>query len=310
MGGRVTQSMLSSQLIRNLNRNMTKMDKQQNELSTGMRINRPSDDPVGIAFSMRYRSELAANDQYSSNADAAASWLDYSDTMMGQAGDVLQRTRELLVQAANGSNSQDALNSIKSEIQQLGQQITNIGNSQFNGRYMFNGQMTETQPYDPTTATDPVTGDLIVNAAGNDTDNGAIQLEIGTGVYLPVNVTGQQVFGSSADPDNMFKIFENIQNALNKQDTSALSNLVGTLDSRMSKVLAVRSDIGAKSNRLTLAQGRLTDISTNLSNLQAKTEDVDMAALITNLKVSENVYQASLSAGSHLIQPSLLDFLK
>lgn len=309
MAGRVTQSMLSSQLVLNLNRNLAKMDKQQNQLSTGLKINKPSDDPVGIAFSMRYRSELAANDQYTTNADTVSSWLDYSDTMMSQAGEVLQRTRELLLNAANGTNPEDALKSLKSEISQLGEQMVNIGNSQFNGRYMFNGQLTQSQPYETGTSTDPDTGELIINAATNDTDTNAIQLEIGTGVYLTVNVTGQQVFGSSADSDNMFKLYQDISKALDKQDTGALSDLVGTLDSRMSKLLAIRSDIGAKTNRLSLAQGRLSDISTNLSNLQAKTEGADMAELITNLKMSENVYEASLSAGSKLIQPSLMDFL-
>jgi flagellar hook-associated protein 3 FlgL len=310
MAGRVTQSMMSSQLIRNLNRNSQKMNDQQNQLATGRRINRPSDDPVGITYSMRYRSELSVNDQYISNADAARSWLDYSDTMMSQTGDVLQRTRELVTQAASGSNPQSALDSISKEVSQLYDQLVSIGNSKFNGKYVFNGEKTDVKPYNPLTQVDPVTGDPVFAAVQDNTDNHSIQFEIGASVTMGVNLTGQQIFGASTDSDNAFKIFQDITKALKNGDNAALSNSIGVLSARTDKVQELRSDIGAKTNRLDLAQGRLSDINTNLSNLQSKTEDADMAALMMNIKMSENVYQASLSAGSKVIQPSLVDFLK
>src|SRR5690242_15840742 len=113
MGTRITQNMMNTQLMRNLNSNMRRMDNSQNQLATGRRINKPSDDPVGIAFALRYRSEIAANEQYESNANAAVSWMDYTDVTLNQAGSVLQRVRELTVQAANGTNSSESLQAIK-----------------------------------------------------------------------------------------------------------------------------------------------------------------------------------------------------
>jgi flagellar hook-associated protein 3 FlgL len=310
MTGRVTQSMMSSQLIRNLNRNAQKMNDQQNQLSTGRRINRPSDDPVGITFSMRYRSELSVNDQYISNADAARSWLDYSDTMLSQTGDVLQRTRELVTQAASGSNPQSALDAISKEVSQLYDQLVSIGNSKFNGKYVFNGEKTDVKPYNPLTQVDPLTGDPVFAAAQDNSDNNSIQFEIGASVKMGVNLTGQQIFGASTDSDNAFKLFQDITKALKNGDNAALSDSIGVLSARTDKIQELRSDIGAKTNRLDLAQGRLSDININLQSLQSKTEDADVAALMTNIKMSENVYQASLSVGSRVIQPSLVDFLK
>lgn len=310
MAGRITQSMMNTQLIRNLSRNIARMEDQQNQLSTGRRINRPSDDPVGITFAMRYRSELSVNDQFLSNADAARSWLDYSDTMLAQVGDVFQRTRELVTQAANGSNPQQALDAIGKEIKELYDQVVGIGNSQFNGKYVFNGELTDVKPYDTTVGTDPLTGEQVFNARLNDTDPNTIKFEIGASVMLGVNITGQQLFGTSTDADNAFKLFEDIFKAIQNGDHQSLSNQIGVIDSRMDKILELRSDIGAKTNRLDLAEGRLSDINTNLNTLKSKTEDADIAALITNIKMSENVYEASLSVGSKIIQPTLLDFLR
>src|SRR5690554_3639497 len=109
MNGRVTQSMMNSQLLRNLNLNTNRMNVMQDQIATGKRINKPSDDPVGISYAMRYRSELASNEQYQGNVDSAISWLENTDTTLGQVGDALHRLRELTVKAANGTNPEDAL---------------------------------------------------------------------------------------------------------------------------------------------------------------------------------------------------------
>jgi flagellar hook-associated protein 3 FlgL len=268
---RITQGMMSNQLIRNLNQNMSRLDNLQNQLSTGRKINKPSDDPVGISYSMRYRSELSANDQYQKNVDTAVSWLNNTDTTLTQVGDVLQRVRELSVQAANGTNPDMALNAIKEEVIQLHTQLKDIGNTDFNGKYIFNGEMTDVPPYELATITD--------------TDYGVSQFEIGVGVKMGINVTGNQVFGDASAADNAFKVLGDIITALDNGDSTQISSLIAGIDSRIDTVLRERSNVGAKTNRLELAGERLRDININLQSLQSKTEDADMAEVITNLKI-------------------------
>ncbi|TVY09333.1 flagellar hook-associated protein FlgL [Paenibacillus cremeus] len=434
MNNRITQNMISSQLLRNLNTNLNRMSTYQDQMATSRKINKPSDDPVGLSYAMRYRSDLTANDQYQQNVDSANSWLDFTDTMMGQANDVLQRIRELTVQAAQGSNPDTAMQSIKSELLQLTDQLVTVGNSQFNGKYVFNGQMTDVAPYNkqvtqvqpsisvggtvdvstanvtnannklslridngqelniqlpPTDysvsggaaqfATDlqnainaaasslspassasvtvgpanelvitssnggpggriEITGgtmayqwlsksrdmsDLVqtpntqapttvtkMSAQFSNSDTKDINFEIATGIKMPVNITGDKIFGKSTDSDNVFRVMNELVNSIDRSDYSGVSDLLGKLDSRINKGLEVRAELGAKSNRVQLSADRLSDISTNLQALQSKTEDADMAELITNLKTAENVYNASLSVGSKVISPTLVDFLR
>ncbi|MEX2415530.1 MAG: flagellar hook-associated protein FlgL [Paenibacillaceae bacterium] len=298
MASRVTQSMLNTQLIHNLNKNMVRMDNSQNQLATGRRINKPSDDPVGISYSMRYRSELAANTQYHENVDSAISWLEHADTTADQVGNLFQRIRELAVKGANGTNPQIALNAIASEVEQLQNQLITLGNSQFNGKYVFNGQMTDIQPYSE------------VDPASDTADNGKIVFEIGVGVKIAVNVSGNTIFGSPTDADNTFKMMSDLHTALITGDFAGIDTAIGQLDTRVNKFLEVRADIGAKVNRIQLSEERLKDININLQQMLSKTEDADMAELITKLKTDEAVYQASLSVGSRIIRPSLIDFLR
>ncbi|WP_210023610.1 MULTISPECIES: flagellar hook-associated protein FlgL [unclassified Paenibacillus] len=301
---RVTQGMLNNQFLRNMNTNLNRINDHQNQLSTGRRINKPSDDPVGMSFALRYRSELSANDQYESNLDTATSLLDFTDTMMGQANDVIQRVREVAVQGANGTNPQQALDAMRSEVDQIYKQMVSIGNSQFNGRYVFNGQLTDNPPYsEATAATDKV-------------DTGDIVFEIGVGVRIAANKTGNKVFGEAVDlnnpgaNDNIFKVMQDLSAALASGNTLEINNTIGRLDQCNDKFLEARADVGARMNRMELAQSRLADINVNLQTLKSKTEDADVAEVITNLKTDESVYQSSLSVGAKIIRPSLIDFLR
>lgn len=306
---RITQNMMNTQLVRNLYTNLNNMDRLQNQLATGRKINKPSDDPVGISFAMRYRSDLTANEQYQQNVSSSISWLEYTDSMLGQANSVFQRVRELSVQGANGSNPQLAADAIRAEIVQLKEQLVKIGNSEFNGKYVFNGQITDKAPYSELSGAknyDDGTG----NSDQGLTDQGLIQFEIGVGIKIPVNTTGNNIFGQPDDPDNAFKVLDDIAGYLAAGDFASVSNSLGRLDTRINKFLETRSDIGAKLNRIELADERLKDIDLNLQTLQSSTEDADLAEVVTDLKVKENVYQASLSVGAKIIQPSLVDFLR
>lgn len=305
---RITNNMLSSQLLLNLNRNAQQMNNTQTQLATGRKINKPSDDPVGITYSLRYRAELSSNDQYQKNVDSAISWLEFNDTVMNQAGNAVQRLRELTVQASTGTNPQSALDSINEEVKQLKEQLIDISNSKLNGKYIFNGETYDIKPYDFPSNAD---GTLdTTNATSIVTDKGKINFIVGESVQLPINVSGNEVFGTETEEDNLFNIVNNIMKALTEGNQKELSNQLNNIDSRTDKMLAIRSEIGAKTNRVDLMMGRLDDLGINLTDLQSKVEDADYAELAMQSKIQENIYNASLSAGAKIISPSLVDFLR
>jgi flagellar hook-associated protein 3 FlgL len=319
MSFRVTQTMMNTQMMRNLTNNLGRMNNMQNQLSTGMRINKPSDDPVGITFALRYRSELDSNDQYIDNVSSAISMLEYTDTTIGQAGDVMHRFKELLVQGSNGTLEQTNLDAIKSEISQLYNQMVEIANSQFNGKHIFNGENTVEKPYPTMTleeTADPLATPPQFKAYHVASDTGSIRYELSSGMSIAVNITGNEVFGNpvSSDgdtgSDNVFQLLRRAYDTLDAGDKEGVADLFGQVDTRMNTMLVKRAEVGAKMNRVELIQNRLSDIDVNLQTIKSKTEDADMAKVITNMKTEENVYQASLSVGAQIIRPSLVDFLR
>lgn len=297
---RVTQGMMHLQLMRNLNRNMNQMSDLQNQTATGRKINKPSDDPVGITYSVRYRSELAANEQYSKNVDAALSWLDYNDTVLDQAGTVLKRVKELAVLGSNGTNPDVSLDSIKNEIIQLKSQLVDIANSKFNGKYVFNGEQFDKAPYD---AADP---------KSSDTDKGVINYSVGANITMDINFTGNQVFGeanAAGDSDNMFSVLDRVITALDNGEYDKVAAEINNIESSSDRILNIRSEVGARVNRVELMQNRLADTSINLTDMKSKTEDADFEKLLINAQINENIYQASLAVGAKVVSKSLVDFL-
>ena len=152
---RVTQSMLSNNMLRNLNTSYSKMSKLQDQITSGKKITRPSDDPVVAVKGMNYRTQLGKVEQFIRNTGEVNSWYDTTDMSLGQAGDALNRVKELVVQAANDTNTSDDRAKIKAEIDQIREQLRDLGNTKVANKSLFTGTNTEkmlyvdVQYYDP-----------------------------------------------------------------------------------------------------------------------------------------------------------------
>ncbi|MBB6021647.1 flagellar hook-associated protein 3 FlgL [Paenibacillus sp. JGP012] len=302
MAIRVTSGMMSTQMLSNLNRNLNRMDTMSNQLSTGRKINKPSDDPVGVTYALRYRAELAANEQYQSNTDAAVSWLDATDTTMQQSGNVMQRLKELAVQGSSGTVPQSGLDAIKLEVQELQKQMVNIGNSQIRGKYIFNGQNYDKAPYE--------LGGTITAYSQIDTDNAAVNYSIGDQSIFQINTPGSDYFGKSTEDDNIFKIMDDLVQALDTGDYEGVSRQSDKLESRATKMQSCISEVGARTNRVELVQARLNDYNLNVTTLQSKTEDADIASLLIQATSAQTIYEAALKSSAQIMQPSLMDFMR
>ena len=140
---RITNSMQIDTFLNNLNVNLTRLDKVQNQLATGKKISLPSDDPMIASRALKYRSDISEINQYIKNIQDASSWEEVTDSTLNTIGEVIQRTRELAVQASSDTNSSSDRIQIKQEIDQLYQQMVKLANTSYAGRYIFSGYKTD-----------------------------------------------------------------------------------------------------------------------------------------------------------------------
>ena len=142
---RVTNNMLISNMMRNLNSSLKRMQRVHNQMSSGKRFSMPSEDPVGVARSLKLRADINENRQFKKNAEDALSWLETTETALMQIKEVLQRARELAVQGANGVLSPEDCQKIAEEVVQLRDEIMyQVGVSD-----ILQGNMTAREIFEP-----------------------------------------------------------------------------------------------------------------------------------------------------------------
>lgn len=160
---RVTQNMIAESFMRNMYQNLSRLGEKNDQISSQKRISRPSDDPVGAALAMRLRRQLAAMDQYKSNAEDAITWLKDTEAALTNTGDILHRLNDLTIQAANGTLTEEDRQTILHEVQELKDQLLQEANSTHVDRYLFSGYHVDKQPFIKNE-----TGEIVLNPEIND----------------------------------------------------------------------------------------------------------------------------------------------
>jgi|SRR5690554_297454 flagellar hook-associated protein 3 FlgL len=298
---RVTNQGLLHNYLSNLNRNLTYLSKFQNQLSSGKEIHRPSDDPFGSTRVMSLRNSLAQNKQYLKNIEDSMGWIDMTDTALGNMGDILTRIKELSIQGFSGTMAENDRHAVEVEVKQLIDQLAQIGNTKYDGKYIFAGSATTQRPFS-------VNGDML---SYNGTDR-VLEREISERVSLVINIPGNWINeGRFAG-----ELTEDLASTLNKL-VSALATTeendeshIEKLEEHIDNILALRAEMGAKYNRLEAAKHKNEEETLNMTELLSKTEDIDFAGKIMEYMTLQNVYMASLSTGAKIMMPTLLDFLR
>lgn len=301
---RITNSSLSTNFLRNLSRNLSQMQKYQNQLSSGKTISKPSENPLLVSKIMDLRNSIGQNEQYNSNISDTLGWVQTQDGALGGVTGTLQKIRELVIYGANGSLAKTDRMAIKDEVEQNIQGLKDILNTNFDGRYIFGGTKTTEAPF-------KMNGDVL-EYHGN-TQN--VTRQIAKGVETELITNGRAIVGTAGvtpDEDKELGVLLNkIVIALNNDKTDALSeDLLGKIDLAIDKILSTRSKIGAIDNRLEASKSRNEAEKINLNSLLSQKEDIDIAEKYMEYSVMSTVYQASLAAGAKVLQPSLLDYLR
>lgn len=305
---RVTQSMLSNNMLQNLSHSFNNMGKLQEQVNTGKKVNRPSDDPVTVMKSLGYGMTVDKVGQFQKNLTEVNNWLDSSDDALDSVGSVLHRAQELVRSAANtGAMTPQDREKIKIELEQMQEQLRDLANTKVGDKYIFSGTSTDQELFNKTTGKYPdlstdtdVDGNIIDGTKRSHEKD--VQIQVFDGINLQVNSDVAKMF------KDLDKLFEDIKT--NTDDSYDFSGAIKKFDDHFEVMLSKRAEIGARSNRAELMKDRLEMQEGAAKKQRSENEDVDLEVAITNLITAETVHRAALSVGARIIQPSLVDFLR
>ncbi|NLX63046.1 MAG: flagellar hook-associated protein FlgL [Tissierellia bacterium] len=305
---RITNNMLVNNLVYNINQNLKNIEKLQYQLATGKKCRVPSDDPIGASKSLKFNTDVSKLEQYKRNAEDAMSWMDDTEAALAEIGEVLKRAYELTVDAANGTKDGGDLLKIREEIVQLKDHLIQLANTTYSGRHIFSGYKTDKPLLNEK-------GEYNIDLNSNE----IFTYNVGISETVEVNTIGIKVFGAgdSFESDEvdastkayLIDIMDSLSTALENNDTDGIQSSIENLQLAQEQVLAVRSQVGAKINRLELTVKKLDLQINNTKELLSYNEDVNIAEAIMNMSMAQNVYVSSLMTGAKIIQPSLAQFL-
>jgi flagellar hook-associated protein 3 FlgL len=313
---RVTTLMTAQLTLSDLNRALDRVDTSQQQLSTGKRINQPSDDPYGTGLALALNGQLSSLTAYSNNVSDGSAWTQAAQSSLTNIGNAIQRVRELVVEAGNGTDTQSDLNAVAAEVDQLTAQVKQEANSQYSGQYIFSGTATSTAPY-----TEDSTAVVNGSAAANDSyqgGSGNVDRLIGpSGTTVTVNVdisqllgSGQTTAGQPGGDGLLLNTLRDISDDLKSGNTARLSGSdLSALDTNLNTALTMQASLGAVTDRLQLAGSRIQDLQTSASQVLSNTQDADMAQTEIAYSTEQAALQAALQASTHIVQDSLVNFL-
>lgn len=191
---RVSSNMMGDNLINISKRNMRRMLELQNSLATGLQYRMPRENPIGVSHSMTYDRILFELGQFEKNVDDGKARINLAESALANAGDILQRIRELGIQGANGIYTKDDRAKIATEINELLNELVLIANTQFMGRSIFGGNDTLENPFMASRTYSKYAGKEIIQKVEYLGDMGRQNREISRGNIVPINVPGNEVF--------------------------------------------------------------------------------------------------------------------
>jgi flagellar hook-associated protein 3 FlgL len=300
---RISTSYIQQQSVDAMLAQQKKLTDTQQQVSTGSRILSPSDDPVASVKILGLERDMSVNEQYKENATSAENKLSIAEGALTSAVNILQRIRELAVQALNDTNDANARAGMAAEMQELNEALVALANSKdSNGEYLFSGYQSFTQSFDPTSF-----------AYGGDT--GQRNIRVGSNYMVESTEAGSDIFvvtNADTTTQSIFATVQGFVDALNANtigtapnDGEILTNTSTAIDSITSARTRIGARLSAIDQQRTINDDSIASLQKSLSELR----DLDYAEAISRLSIQSTGLEAAQQAYVRVQGLSLFNYL-
>lgn len=301
---RITQSMIARVGIDQLSTQRNRLARTQEMASTGLRVNRPSDDPIDYRTILILKDSISQTGRHLRSIDLARTRLRTTEEALAGAAEAVSLARVRGLEARNGTN-QDASTreAIKVQIEQLFDQVVSYANVRApGGGYVFSGKASDAEAFSVTGDFDSGTPPTV--AFGGEAS--AIEVEIDEGVSIEVTRDGQGAFQGATD---VFDALGRLWDGVDQQDDAVIDAAIDDLQAAYDHLVLERSEIGGSEAKADSFEDRLRLQEQELASRISLLEDADAFEVYTDLTAQETALQASLQVTSRLLQPTLLDYV-
>jgi flagellar hook-associated protein 3 FlgL len=302
---RVTPNITTSNFLSYIYQHAENLNKTQQQIASQKRINKNSDDPIGMGQVLGYRTNLAATDQYQENIERGMTRIEFYEPTLGFASDLVDTARGLAAEYSGSAHSATERQSAAAQVKELYDQIMQTANSKFNGNYIFSGHATDSEAF---------SHDAAFNATYNG-DDGEYRIMVSDNVEVNLVADGRKIFQDAVNGGvNIFDELKNLIDGLENPDPVAgraqIEVSVNALQDGRDQINSRRSEYALSLYRLQTTDEYLTNLRPKLEEAMATLEQADITKAVVELQNLELAYETTLATAARVIQPSLLDFLR
>lgn len=284
--------------------NQTRYNEYSEQASTGKKLTTPSDNPIDASNVLNVNKKLSQLNGYLDNMSTAQNELDVLDNTLASITSSLQKANDLAVQAANGTNSQDSRDTIKAQIDQIIENLVSLGNTDYNGVYIFSGTNISTPPFNELS-----TGGVEYVGTPQDKDYQRY-IQISDGVKTAINIPGDKLLGSydaqTQTGTGVLKTLYDLSNALGSGDVDGIRNSIDQVQAGIQNNSNIRTQFASITSRFEMTTTSINNNILQLKEYKSNLENVDMTEALTNLANANIAYQASMQVAAMTLQSSSL----
>lgn len=312
--GRISTNYAFIRSLNNINDSFWQMDTLREQLNTGKRINRPSDDPTGMQKVLAFNSSIEDTERLQRNINNATGRLNATSSALERVEDVLSDMIELSLTADSTASTSAERGAQAQQVQMLLEELVDIANTQYRGKYLFGGVNTVSgscplsDPYNIQYNADGEISGVVPNPRGI---NGLINTSVTPNTSLAMNISGSLPFqpnGAKGDGD-VFNIALQMHSALISGNAEDLRNYQKQLESALENAVEQNTIVGARINRLEKTDEMLTTFKTNEKEERSQVEDADYSSVYSEYTKAELLLNTTLQSTASLLQQSLLNFI-
>jgi len=294
---RVTFTIENRNFLENLSSTKARLDKAQNEISSGTKINQLSDGPYAAARASEMSAISSQNEEFIANNGELRSKFDFLDNTLQSLITSLDSARTLAAQALSGTTTPESREALAQGVDGVRKQVISISNAQYNGVFLFSGTKR------------PITSAFVDNAPGftyNGNDE-AIYQRVDRSTVVQTNITGQDLF---VDPPALPDVLDNMKTAIQNNDVNAIHAELSNLETLSDRANTMAGTVGSRIQLLDQAQTRLRAQNLSLKTETSRLTDANLVESISDFNLATQAVNASLSSKAKVQELSLLDFLR
>jgi flagellar hook-associated protein 3 FlgL len=302
MAIRTPDTTINQNLILELQRNRERIATLQEQIATGKRIVHLGDDPTGSALILDFQTSIDQNAAYLKQADSASSFLSAAETGAQSLSDSITRLLEIGQQGLSSTTGANGRAALSTEVDGIRTNIISTGNTQEQGKYIFAGTATLTQPF-----SGPAAGPIVYGG-----DSGLINLGVSSTFSVTTNVPGNTLFlgpGGQGSAGDVFQAVTDLRDGLATNNSALIQTAYNNLQAIQARVTQTTTDLGGRQSALTGIQDTLQNVNLDLQSVLNTNQQLDYPSAITDFSTAQTTQQATLSTLAKANQKNLFDYL-